>query len=132
MVQITCRIFADDLNMALRTKHYMRFHLGEKEETEAESPLLQKYIAERLKITINKNPQSLVFVSKELENNVLICYYKITDISKISSLTVTNEILFDYVTEQQNIIQTNVYGEKDSKLLTIDETAFTNKYQHPH
>ena len=40
------------------------------------------------------------------------------DISKIKSLEVKNSALIELNSEQQNIIQSTIYGEKQSLLLT--------------
>jgi len=62
-------------------------------------------------------------MSKELENNVVIGYYKVSDIAKIISLDIKNTSLMEVFSEQQNIIQTNFNGKKQSLLLTQENTA---------
>jgi hypothetical protein len=125
MLQITMRIFPDDLNRALENKYKRPFHVGEKEETPDDAAKMQQYIAGNFAIKVNGKPCPIDFRSKEIQNAVLVCYYRITDISKIRSLSIRNKILFDYVTEQQNIIQTTVGGEKNSLLLTVDNPEGT-------
>ena len=61
------------------------------------------------------------FLSKELENNVLICYFNIKDITKITTLEVQNSIITEVYSEQQNIIQSNISGEKENLLLTDEK-----------
>jgi hypothetical protein len=53
-----------------------------------------------------------------MEGNVLICYYNVKDIPKIKTLEIHNSVLHDFVDEQQNIIQTTLYGKKQSLLFT--------------
>jgi hypothetical protein len=128
MIQITARIFTDDLNNALQKKYKQPFHLGEKEEAPEELALMKQYIADNFKVDVNRQRKPLVFISKEIENNVLVCYFKITDVPKIGDLSVTNTILFDFVTEQQNIIQITVGSEKENMLLTLDKPQETMKF----
>ncbi|RZJ71413.1 DUF6702 family protein [Flavobacterium sp.] len=123
MLQITSRIFVDDLNNALGKKFKKKFHFGDKNVPPDEVDALKKYISDNFKIGINGKPQVLDYRSCEVEDNVLICYLRITDVSQVNSLQITNKILFDFVTEQQNIIQTNVGGNKQSLLLTFDEPS---------
>jgi len=120
MIEVTTRIFTDDLNDALEKKHHRKFHLTDQSETPEDVALMQKYITDNFVIKINGKSVTLNFRSKESEGNVLICYFSIKDIPKIKSLEITNKTLFDFVTEQQNIIQTTVHGKKNSLLLTID------------
>lgn len=128
MLQITTRIFLDDLNDAIKQKYKREMHLGETAETAEEIALMQKYITEKFTIKVDGKPQPLQFLSKEVENNVMICYFRCTGISKIKSVEISNKILFDLVTEQQNIIQTNINGEKKSILMTVDNTSAILKY----
>jgi hypothetical protein len=60
-----------------------------------------------------------------MENNVVICYFKIKELAQITSLEVENSILMEIYPEQQNIIQFDNNGEKQSLLLT--EETFKGK-----
>jgi hypothetical protein len=128
MLQITSRIFVDDLNNVLEKKYKHKFHLGEKTEISEETALMSKYLAGNFTIEVNGKAKPIQYLGSEMENNVLICYFRITGIPKVSSLHVTNKILFDLVTEQQNIIQTTVNGKKSSLLLTTDNPDGTITY----
>jgi hypothetical protein len=128
MLQVTTRIFVDDLDNALEKKYGRKFNLGEPKQTPEELSIMQKYLTERFKIAINGKPQQLAYLSNELENNVFICYFRVTGIDKISSVKVSSKVLFDFVTEQQNIIQTNINGKKTSLLLTLDNPEETINY----
>ena len=128
MLQITTRIFLDDMNDALKQKHKREFRLGETAETAEDVATMKQYIADNMVIKVDGKQQQLQYMSKEIENNVLICYFRCTNIQKIKSFEIKNKILLDLVTEQQNIIQTNINGEKQSILLTADNTSHTIKY----
>jgi hypothetical protein len=123
MLQVTSRIFVDDLNNALEKKYKKKFHLGEKNVAADEVETMKKYISDNFKISVNAKGQVLEYRSSEMENNVLVCYWRITDVPQVKSLEITNKIMFDFVTEQQNIIQTNVGGKKQNLLLTPDEPS---------
>ena len=118
MLQVTSRIFIDDLENALENKYKRDFRLGRENLTAEEKALMQKYFAERFTIKVNGQPKNLTFLSDEIQDDVFICYFRATDIGKITSLEITNKLLFDFVTEQQNIIQTQINGKKSSLLLT--------------
>ncbi|MGL2963047.1 DUF6702 family protein [Flavobacterium sp. RSB2_4_14] len=120
MVQITTRIFADDLNDALKNQYHKTTFLGTEKETPEDVVLMKKYLSEKFKFSINGKFQAMNFLSKELEDNVIICYYTIKDIPKINSLEVENSILTEIHPEQQNIIQFNDNGTKKSLLLSSE------------
>lgn len=118
MLQITSRLFVDDVNSVLLKKYNKKTYLGEKNESQEDVNLMKKYILDNFSLKVNGQLKPINFLSKEMEGNVIICYYNIKDISKIKSLEVKNSALIELNSEQQNIIQSTIYGEKQSLLLT--------------
>ena len=62
----------------------------------------------------------MIFISKELEDNILICYLKCSDISKINTIEIQNTIITEMHSEQQNIIKANFNNKKYSLLLDAE------------
>lgn len=122
MIQITTRIFSDDLNDALEYKYEKKTYIGTKKESPEDVELLKKYLAEKFTLKVDGQLKTMNFLSKEIENNVLICYLNIKDISKVKNIEVQNSIITEIYPEQQNIIQSKLNGEKDSLLLTSEKT----------
>lgn len=128
MLHITARIFIDDLNEALLAKYKRKTFLGEKKESVEDIALLQRYLSENFSLKINGQPKTIHFLSREFENNVIICYFNVKDATKIKTMEIRNTALFEVYSEQQNIINTNVSGTKKSILLTSDNPAGLLKY----
>ena len=118
MLQITSRLFVDDVNTVLYKKYGKKTNLGEKNESQEDISLMKKYILDNFSLKVNGELKPINYLSKEMEGNVIICYYNIKEISKIKSLEVKNSALIELNSEQQNIIQSTIYGEKQSLLLT--------------
>jgi hypothetical protein len=59
---------------------------------------------------------------------VLIIYAVSKNKSKISSIEVKNTLLFDFISEQQNIIHSSILGKKKSALLTVSKSVDVLKY----
>ncbi len=129
MLQITARIFTDDLNDALAKKYKRKTFLGEKNESSADVGLMQKYLLENFAIKVNNKPVAINFLSRELENNVIICYFNVKGATKIQSMEIRNTALFELFPEQQNIINTRVLGQRKSLLLTEDSPAGLLKFE---
>lgn len=119
-VEITARIFMDDLNLALEKEFKIKTSLGEKSETTQDVNLLKQYLAKHLRVFIDGKEKQVVFLSKEIDNNVVIVYMKITDIKKFNSFKIQNNALLDLYWDQQNIIQTNFYNNKKNYIFTGD------------
>jgi hypothetical protein len=122
MVQITTRIFIDDFNDALKNQYHKTTFLGTNKETQDDINLMKKYVSEKFKLTVNGKFETMNYLSNEKEDNVLICYFKINDISKLKSLKIENTILTEVHSEQQNIIQFNNNGTKSSLLFSGETT----------
>ena len=120
ILEITSRIFIDDLNAILKTKYNQKTHIGEPNEIPQDVILMKKYILDNFSVKINGQQKTINYLSKELEGNVVICYYNVKEISKIKTLEIQNTTLFDLNSDQQNIIQTTIYTKKQSLLLTPD------------
>ncbi len=121
-VEITSRIFIDDLEKALERKFKKKFYLTSSKEIENANALIHEYLKEKFKISINKKSQNIEFLAKELEGDVLIFYTKIAVSKKINTFEVFNSLLTEVYKEQQNIVHTNINGNKNSFLFTNTET----------
>jgi hypothetical protein len=128
MLQITSRIFIDDLNKALEKKYNKKLYLGTEKETSEESILLKKYLAEHFSLKVNGQSKTMNFLSKELDGDVLICYWNIKEIKHINSLEIYNSVLMDWNSDQQNMMHITVLGTKKSLLFTDSSTNNVLKY----
>ena len=128
MLQVTSRIFVDDLDKTLEKKYNKKFYLGTDKETAESLDFLKKYFAENLSIKVNGQSKTMNFLSKEMDGDVLVCYSSIKDIPKINSLEIYNSLLIDCFSEQQNIVHVTAFGTKKSFLFTENTTNQVLKY----
>jgi hypothetical protein len=119
-IEITARIFMDDLNVALEHEFKTKTHIGEKTESTQDMVFLQKYMTKHVQVFIDNKEKKVLFLSKEIENNVVIVYLKISDVKKITAIKIQNNALLDLNSDQQNIIQTNFYNNKRNYIFTGD------------
>lgn len=128
MLQITSRIFVDDLNNALEKKYTKKLNLGTDKESAEELVLLKKYMSEKFTLKVNGELKPIQFLSKELDGDVMVCYWNIREVSKIKSIEVYNAVLVDWNSEQQNITHFSVNKIKNSFLFTNSSTREVLKY----
>ncbi len=129
MIQITSRIFVDDLNNGIEKKYHKKTYIGTEKETQADLDLLKRYLSENFSIKINGQPKTIIFLSKELEaDDVLVCFSKITGVEKLKTLEITNTILTGWNAEQQNITHISAFGTKRSVLFTESSRKEVLKY----
>lgn len=129
MIQITSRVFIDDLNKAIEKKYNKKTFVGTDRETEADVILLKKYLSENFSLKINGQEKPITFLSKEVEaDDVLICYSRIKEVDKFKTLEISNSLLIDWNSEQQNITHITAFGVKKSVLFTESSRKEVLKY----
>ena len=128
MLQITTRIFVDDLNSAVGKKYSKKINLGAENESVDDVNFLKKYFSEKFYIKVNGQTKPILFLSKEMEGDVLICYFSMKEIQKINSLEIYNAVITEGNAEQQNIMHFNVSGVKNTLLFTESTSKGMLKY----
>ncbi len=119
-IQITARIFIDDLETALNKKYDKSFKLDTNNELNNTDEYINNYISKLLIISINNKVISFNYLGKKYETDVVYLFAEIENISEIKSIEVQNKILMEHFPEQQNIIKININGKKKSFILTAD------------
>lgn len=120
-IQVTARLFVDDLEKALEAKHKKKIYLSTPKEIAETNGFIKSYLSEKMQIKINSSVKSLKFLGKETEDNVLICYLTTPVPEKINAIEIVNSVLTEIFPEQQNIVHININGNKKSLLLTDSE-----------
>ena len=101
-VEISMKIFTDDLEAALEEMTTQKLWIGDPErELAATDSLLAIYFDKKLTISINEEEKEAIFIGKELEADVTWCYLEIQDVPVISSITIDNRILVELFDDQK-------------------------------
>jgi hypothetical protein len=127
-IEITTRIFIDDLEKGLEKKYNKKINLATKEEIPEAKEFIKGYLNQRVQANINNKTAEVVFLGAEVENDVLICYLKIDFSEKITTFELYNNILTEIYADQQNLVHTNINNTKRSFLLTKSEKTALIKY----
>lgn len=120
-IELTSRIFIDDLEKGLNKRFNKKVNLTSTKELPEAEELIKSYLKEKIKISINKKPQNIEFLAREVEGDVLILYTKIAISKKINTFEIYNSLLTEVYADQQNIVHTNINSNKKSILLTNTE-----------
>ncbi|MFD2725471.1 DUF6702 family protein [Hyunsoonleella rubra] len=126
-IQIVSRIFIDDFENVLRERYDEGITLDAKKNYRLNDMYIEKYLSDKLQIKINNEQTDLVFIGKEIDIDIIKCYLEIENVESIDSLEVSNKVLFDVFSGQQNMIKLNIYSERKSFILTSqNEKAVLN------
>lgn len=116
-VQIISRIFIDDFEAVLRARYDEGLTLIGENEKDVVEYYIEKYLKEKIKITINGNIEEFNFIGEEYEDDIMLCYLEIQDVEQISSIKVENKLLFDLFPDQKNIVRFKINSVNKSILL---------------
>ena len=116
-LEISVKIFADDLLLALEKRKHTDIHLGEDKENPETNSYIFDYLTDNLKITVDKNPLEYYLLGKEMEDDAVWCYLEIKNVNKFSDIYVSNSILTEIFKTQNNIVQVSFGGKTKNLLL---------------
>jgi hypothetical protein len=129
-LQITSRVFIDDLELAVRAQR-------NDEELDITKPkgglttekLVSEYISNHLKIKLDGKPQKLKFLGMETEDLAFVCYIEIENVKKIKSIEVFNDVITETHDDQSNLIHITYKGPIKSVRLMRDKPSEVFKFE---
>jgi len=126
-VEITSRLFIDDVSKTLEKKYGRKYHFGTAQEKSVEWEDFKKYLETHFHIMVNGKEVKQQFNSKECDGDEIVIYSKIENIPAIKTLKVQNTILMDEFPKQQNNIHVNFNNKKQSAVLKDELVSKTFK-----
>jgi len=120
-VQITMRIFIDDLQDTLNKTYTKNFELGVPDEDKDINTLIINYIKDNFTVKINSQNISYQFLGKEYEKDVIFLYLEIKNVESIQNIEIQNSMLMRIFPEQKNIIKLHINNTKKTFLLTKEK-----------
>lgn len=116
-VQVISRIFIDDFENLLRERYDENITLAGEDELEVTDKYIERYLTEKIEITVNGVKSNLSFIGKEYDVDIMKCYLEIEDVTSIESMEIKNKVLFDLFDDQQNIVKTKINSKQKSFIL---------------
>lgn len=120
---VSCRMFTDDLENALKQIFNRPFDLLNASSDKETNSLLDAYIQKHFSIGVAGVLQKLQFVGFEHEEEATWCYLESVNFSGLGSVTVTNTLLYDFIPDQVNIIHFYAKGSRRSARLVNPEKS---------
>jgi hypothetical protein len=121
-LQMSMRIFIDDLELAIRKKtNEEELDLLEPGQGRKTDELVKAYLAEVVRMKVDKKQVKLNYLGSEIEGPAIICYVEIENIKKFTTIEMTNKIILEIHDDQSNLVNVNFKGKTKSLRLTNDE-----------
>jgi coenzyme F420-reducing hydrogenase delta subunit len=116
-LEISCKIFTDDLETTLRKKYNTKVDLLDVKFRATMNPLVNDYIQKHLSIIADGKKVDIVFLGFEPQEEGIVSYYEAKNITSVKKMEVVNDILYEYKPQQMEIIHVMVNGERKSSRL---------------
>lgn len=117
-VQITSRIFIDDLESLLVERYDENITLAENNELVVVDEYIERYLKNKIKLKINNLDVNFNFIGKEYDGDIVRCYLEIKNVASIESIEIKNQVLFDLYDDQQNMIKFKINSKHKSFMLS--------------
>ena len=102
-IEITMKLFTDDLEYALRSLEKSDLVLDSKANLHNIDSLIFSYIKMNFILSLNNKKTELLWIGKEIDNDITWCYLEIENIDKLFELKIKNSLFFSFFDDQLNI-----------------------------
>jgi hypothetical protein len=116
-LEITFKIFTDDLEEALEAQGAGKLRLGTAEEGKNADRHIFSYLKKNVAFIIKGDSAIFAYVGKEVEGEVTWCYVEAKNVAHINQIEVVNRLLLERHEEQVNIVHVKADGKRKSLLL---------------
>ncbi|MEJ7611588.1 MAG: DUF6702 family protein [Ferruginibacter sp.] len=123
-LEISCKIFTDDFEKVLRNSYKSRVDLSEEKMKPAMEKLVNDYMQKHLQIAVDGKKAGLQFIGFEKIDEAIYSYFRADNIAAVKKIRITNDVLFEYKSQQMNLIHVTVgANRKSTKLSNPDKEA---------
>lgn len=116
-LEMTFKIFTDDLEKALEAQGAEKLFLGDKRESKEADRYIRAYLTNNVAINVNDDSVAFRYLGKEVELDVTWCYAEIQNVPEVKKISATNRILLEMYENQTNLVHVKANGEQKSMLL---------------
>ena len=129
-LQITSRIFIDDLELAIRQNR-------KEEELDIVKPkngltteqLVKEYLLHHFKVKLDGKAQKINFLGMETEDVAFVCYLEIENVKKIKRVEVFNDVITEIHNDQSNLVHITYKSPIKSARLMRDKPLEVFKFE---
>lgn len=125
-LQISQRIFIDDLEQALK-KHYNLEYVDTYNPDDASKldSLIGNYLKSKVFILLEGKEHAFTYIGSEVEGDARWCYYEVEDVPTVHEAEITNVTLMEVFNDQQNIVHFKAGEKMKSYKLDKDTKHYT-------
>lgn len=125
-IEISCRIFTDDLENLIGSKYQVKPDLSASSRHKEMDVLLNKYMSGSLQLAVNGKPVRLSYLGFENDNEAVILYMETAKVGLVKQLVTTCTVMYDQFDDQTNIFHITRNGDRRSFKLSFPEKKFSS------
>lgn len=122
--QITTQVFLDDFESALRLNGNENISLTPDGSQVKIDSLIEDYFRKNIIFKAKGEKMNFDFLGKVYKMDVLVAYMEFKIDTIVSPLSIKNTILFDYLSDQKNIIHLKLASKRKSFLAVSSKSIF--------
>ena len=122
--QITTPVFLDDFESALRLNGNENISLTPDGSQVKIDSLIEDYFRKNIIFNAKGEKMNFDFLGKVYKMDVLVAYMELKIDTIVSPLSIKNTILFDYLSDQKNIIHLKLASKRKSFLAVSSKSIF--------
>lgn len=121
-LEISCKIFADDLEKTLANNYKAKVDLTTPADKNEANRLVKEYVKSHLLLKVDNKAVSLEFVGFEKESDAIWSYFEVKNITTApKKIDVVNSILYEAYDNEINLMHVTVGGERKSTRLNYPD-----------
>lgn len=120
-LEISCKLFTDDFEKTLRMNSKEKVDLVNPPIKKQMDLLVNNYIQQHLNLQADGKKLVLQYVGYEQQEEGIVSFFQANNISSLKKLDVTNNLLYEYTSEQLGIVHVIVNGNRKSYKLSNPE-----------
>lgn len=129
IVQVTMRIFIDDLQGVLNSTYDKDYELATPDEPHKKvDENITEYVQKMFAIEINGTSRAYTYIGKEYENDVVYLYIEVPEVDQVDLIKIKDQMLTEKFPEQKNIVKININDVKKTFFLTAEEDTDSLKF----
>ena len=122
-LEISVRIFTDDLENTLRKYHKEKIDILHPASQEQMNSYVNDYIQQHLQMKVNDKTAALNFIGYEQQSESIWTYFEVSKVDKVNKVNIVNSLLHDYNTNQINMMHIKVKDKEQSNKLNYPDTS---------
>jgi hypothetical protein len=123
-LEISHRIFIDDLQDAIERGQQAKTHLATPQEAAEAEKHIRTYLEQRFGLLVNGQAVRPRYLGREYETDAVWVHAEVPNVAEVKTLRVTDRILLELFDDQANIVNVRVGEQRKSlRLAKDDETG---------